>query len=482
VKTAFKVIISFALAAAILFSLSSCVTINTPKKAEESTADAPESESAGTEYDYKKVENNFIEVMKSYLFRLGDADFGGASFLIAAPNTSLIDGEGKGLAMSEEILLRNRDVEDKLNVKISSKLVDVDTLYDTLRSTCMTNDFFADAVMIPQYCVHQFAAAGILFNFNTLPFADFESDFNIKSGVEAAMANSTGWALGGWSTLDEDSLPAVFFNKALVRETGLGDPYELVRNGKWTWDAFFAYTAALPSLDEGLLYSYGCESISSSLADAVYFSEGNRFITSGLGTYPAVAMDGTALAHTVNTERALFGDDKKVMNPSEAIEIFADGGSMFLIDRLGTMKTICTSKAVWGVLPMPKQSEEQAGYCSLVGPEALMLAVPANSTGAEKVSRVTAAMNICSLGSLVDAYLQDCMYYYLRDNDSIDSVEAICYGAVWDMAYSAGGYDDSIPNATYYAIRNVSEGNGEIQEYIDNYAYGASVALSGLFP
>jgi len=489
VKSLFHRIISAATAISLTLALTSCISINLPKDDASKETEKEKCESAVVEYDYDIVENDFMRLMNSYLNFMGDADFGGSSFLIATPDTALVDGDGAGLALSEDVALRNRDVENKLNVKISSKKIDSDSMYDAVYNACLSNDYFADIIMIPQYRVYQYAAAGILFNLNSLPFADFESGFNIESGVTAAMAGSTGWALGGWATLDEDSLPAVFFNKELIEKTGLADPYDLVESGEWTWDAFFEYTSALSGINaertaEGLsdAYSFGSQNSADSLADAVYFSEGNRFILSGLGNVPAVAMDQDSSYHTMQTEQSLFNDPQRIQNPLEAVNVFADGGSMFLIDSLGTMKTISNSKAVWGVLPMPKKGTDQENYRSLVSPDGLMYAVPANTTGQEKVSRVMSAMNICSLGFFVDAYLKDCMYYYLRDNDSVASVEKVCYGAVWDMAYSAGGYDAAIPNATYFAVRNIYENNNDIQFYLDSYAFGANNALSRLFP
>ncbi len=478
------------LCAVMLISLASCISVNLPPKDTqgETSAEEETESAAATDYGYSIVENDFIRVKDKYLNIIGRADYNGAAYMIATPSPSLIEEDGSPSAMSEFVARRNRELEERFNVKISCRTVDPVSMFDEVQASCLANDFYADTLMIPQYYLHAYIASGLLMNMNSLPFADFESGFNMESGVNAGSAISAVYAVGGWATMDPGGLPAVFFNKEYVEKTGLEDPYLLVRNGEWTWDKYFEYTAALPDLNaerdtskEILIYSCGSKNDASSLADIIYFSEGNKFVLSGRGQYPMIAMDGQSAAHTVATARKVYSDPDRIMDPAQAQDVFASGGAMFLIDRLDTMKTIAPSDAVWGVLPVPKKSAEQEKYYSLVPPETLMFAVPANSTGAEKVSRMISALAACSLGSSVDAYVTDCMNYYLRDNNSTFSVEKICYGAVWDMAYSLAGHDTNISDCTYSAVRGVAAGDAELDQYINTYANGASAAMARLF-
>ncbi|MBQ7669246.1 MAG: extracellular solute-binding protein [Clostridia bacterium] len=485
-------IIALAAAFSMLFALTSCININKPdglttesgETDTEPTSETDGNETQSDEPDYNIVENQFINQINAYLNLAGSADFGGASFLIASPSTSLIDGEDKGLFLSELYEARNRDVEDKYNVVISTKKVDLNSMYDQLSAAKYTGEFYADSVMIPQYAVQRFAVSGLLLNMNSLPFLDLDSGFNIESAVNAGSGRSTVWAVAGWSTLDEDILTGVFFNKDLVKETGLEDPYKLAHDDRWTWDAFFEYTSAVSGLDgtDGeKIYSYGSQNAYISLADSVYFSEGNTFVSSGLGTTPVISVDAESSSHTFETFRKLYDDENKIQNSLDAIKIFADGGAMFLIDQLGTMKTIKNSKAVWGILPMPKKDVSQENYISLMPSDSMMIAVPNSNSGTEKAGRVISALNICSVGYLIDYYLTNAMYYYLRDNSSIENVEKICYSAVWDMAYTIGGYDSFIPNSTYFAVRDVFENGHDIQNYLDYYSSGANATLSRFF-
>ncbi len=459
-------LISLAAAASLILSLVSCVSINLPKKDGAATESESESKYTPPPYDYDVVENNFIHEMNTYLNMLGSADYGAASVMIAAPSASPVTGDGLPAALSEETVLRNRSVEEKLNVVISAKSTTDDAAYTALWDAKYSGEFFADIIMIRQDEVARFASDGLLTNLKSLPFADFESGFNVKSGVKAAMANSTGYAVAGWATLDADSLPAVFFNKAAIAKADLEDPYELVKSGRWTWDRLFEYASATSGV---------AVDTPETLADRVLISTGERFTESGLGVTPrvALAVDGASRAAQIA---------RRILDMSAGgADVFASGGASFLVGRLGEMKTLKNSEAVWGILPMPKSSEEQENYFSLVPSDNLVFAVPAGVTGPDKISRVISALNICSYGYHVDAYLTDAMNYYLRDNSSIEMVERICYSATWDMAYTAGPYDGDVASATYNAVRAAATGD-DVAAYLDAYREGADFALSRLFP
>ena len=485
-------IVSFAAAAALILHLTSCVSINLPDKrtgSQGASSSAEPAESYETpEYDYDVVKNDFQKEINRYAAHAGSTDLGGGTVMIATPKEGFFDDDQAGVSMSEASFMRNRAVEKAFNVTIITKTEATDLMYENLSAACLAGDFYADLILIPEYYVHQFAVSGLLMNMNSLPFSDYESGFNIKSGADAAMAMSTGYALGGWATLEPDGLPAVFFNKDIMKDitdkAGLEDPYELARRGEWTWDAFLAYCAAASALndDAGTSYrTYGAGSVSAELADIVFISEGNRFISSGLSNYPTVAYDAASSAGFAATSDSLRADPLRVADPAEAVSLFQSGSSLFLIDRLGAMKTLSNSEAVWGILPVPKDSAERESYSSLVPADALMFAVPANTTGAEKSSRIMTALNIHSIGRMVDAYITDSMYYYVRDNDSLDSIEKICYSAVYDMAYATGGYDDSIGNATYLAARDVFANGGDLASYLDTYSFSAEASLTRLF-
>lgn len=479
-------------AAAVLLSvliLASCgISVNTPTEPEDPSAETDVS-SESTRPDYAIVENDFsLEITKS-LASLEERDYGGVTFLIATPAPNLINEDECGAFMSKYVSQRNEFVAGKYNVTVRAQYYDTQSIFDLLSAAERAGDYFADAVMIPQESIGDFANAGLLFNMNSLPFFNPSAGYNIESGMTAAMGNSTGYAMASWATLEGDKLPAVFFNTELIEKTGLESPYELVKTGRWTWDAFLSYLDAVDTVNsalaaEGLasVSSWGTQNSSLDIADIVYVSEGNRFITSGLGTSPTVSLDADASYKARVDGKALYNHFGKHANSMTALSDFANGDIMFLIDSLGTVKHLSNSPAVWGVLPMPKAEEGDSGYIGLAASDSLFFAIPAGTSNAEEASLVLSAINAASAGLMTDGYVNYTMYYYLRENGSVEMVERICDGAYFDMAYSFGTNDTNISNGTYFGFRNSFEMEHDINFYINRFSQSANRALLRYFP
>lgn len=463
------------------FGMCSCTfnfgTTDTPNTDTES--DTQKTVSPDDDSPFSYVENNFDKTVKMHLNRIGKEDYGGTTFMIASFAPELTDPDKCGTVMSRAVYDRNSLVEEMFNVEIVTKEADPDTIYTELYNATLAGDFYADLIVIPQYYVAQFASSGVLMNLLSLPFSDYSAGYNIESGVNAGAASDSAYALAGWSTLQHDKLPCVFFNKNLFDEAGVDYPYKLVRDGEWTWDKFFEYADAVGK--DGVA-SYGAQNTSQNMGDIVYVSCGNKFVNSGIGNVPTSAVDAEGSVAFCDISYRLFNEPSKVKNSLESISTFANGGSVFLIESLGEIKTLASSNAVWGILPIPKASAEQAGYKTIAPSDTAFFAVPTTCSSVEKTSKITAALNAASLGYITDAYVTDSLYYYLRDNASADSVETVCYSVYYDMAYTAGTSDLAIANATYFAARNVYENNHDINFYINSFSARANNALSRLFP
>lgn len=438
-----------------------------------------------TEKDYIFVENDFSNEVRSHLSKIQTRDYEGAVFQIATPMTPLFNVDECSVGMRDAVADRNYLVENKFNISVVGKNYDSDTLYGMAYKANLAGDYFADLVMIPQYYISQYVTSGMLFNLNSLPFSNFSAGYNIPSGVSAAMGASNGYAVAGWASLDCDTLPCVFFNQDAIEKAGLELPYDLVRRGEWTWDKFFEYTAATTDINGelgGNMYSWGTQNSSLNMADIVYVSEGNSFISGGLGNPVSVTMTYEGSLHAVQNGQKLYSEPLKNTDSMNTIDTFAKGGSLFLIDRMGTMKGIASSETVWGVLPMPKGTPEQEKYYSLAPNDSLFFGALSSIKNAEVVSLVLSSLNAASMGNMVDAYVNNSMYYYLRNNDSVEMVEKVCYGVTYDMAYSFGNSNLAISNGTYFGLRNVYEMNHDMNFYINRFQGGANNALYRLFP
>lgn len=137
---------------------------------------------------------------------------------------------------SEDIAIQKiNDAEKKYNVKIEYvKFGDYDKYVQNLTTTALSGEPFADV-----------AALELFWSFPKLVNQGFLVPIDDQIDLSDATAY-TAWMKSGGSFQGKqygyyDGTPSPFgliYNKSLVQKLGLEDPYELQKNGQWTWEKF----------------------------------------------------------------------------------------------------------------------------------------------------------------------------------------------------------------------------------------------------
>ena len=456
-----------------LLMLSSCgiIAINPPSidNGEETTL-PPETTPPYQVSEYEKYEANYSKEVTKFLHDVSDADYGGGSFLVATPKSALIvPDETVGAVLSKEMKLRNDFIESELNIVVSEKLVDKNTMYDQIRQAIKSVSYYSDLILLPQSDLGKYVLGGAVANLSSLPGINLEGGYYNHSAVEAGGGASKIYGIAGNACLDMDALSAVFYNKTLMSQITEENVYSLVDSGNWTWAKFLEYANGVSKLGEGY-YSFGSQNAAMYLSDLIYVSCGQKFVSVPKDSMPQLAFTADSANPVIDTIKSVLNHEKRNDNSLEAINSFANGNTLFLIDKLSTMEAIANSKADWGVLPLPKYNTEQKEYYSLAyGEDALFFAMVPTVSDTQKVSNVLALLNIASYGDLPGAYAENAMIYYLRDNTSTRMVDIIINSATYDFAYSYSNVRNSIASATFTAIRNPSIGVSSVANYLNSW-------------
>lgn len=431
--------------------------------------------------EHEKFTANYTDEISKFMFDIKDADYGGGSLLVATPKAStIVPDDTAGAVISKEIEERNSFIKDKLNIVISEKYVDPTLLYNEMRAAVKSGSYYADLVMYPQSQMGAHVVAGNLVNLYSMPGLNLQGEYYNRTAVEAGGGASKIYGIAGDAALTPDCLTAVYFNRDIVTAMGLESPYDHVDNGTWTWEKFFEYCAYANAANG--TFSYGAQNTSLYLADLVYFSCGGRFVTAADGAMPTIAINLEWTLPVVDTAKRLLSEANRNTNNMTAIDAFANGTSLFLIDELSTMTSLSTSPANWGVLPLPKYTAEQEGYKTLAFyDDALFFGVVPTISDSDKTANVLTALNIAAYGATGDAYAENAMCYYLRDNDSTRMVDIIMKSAVYDLAYSYAVNYDAIATATFTAIRNPATGYRETAYYVNGWTHSFNAAMNRLF-
>ena len=229
-------------AAAIIFSAAACGESSEPSaQAQQTAAQAGESVPAAEE---TTAETSILDTLPTGL------DFEGYEIHILAPASLdetyaayLMPEEENGDILNDTAYRRNRDVEERYNVKLVNSFIDGGQLTSTLNKsvTAGSDDY--------QYC--HFGSAwespisliksGALMNLREMPELNLDSPgFYTEFTNELTINNRSYVAFSQYG--NAGALPLyMVFNKNMIADYGLDLPYQAIFDGVWTWDMFQSY-------------------------------------------------------------------------------------------------------------------------------------------------------------------------------------------------------------------------------------------------
>ena len=154
--------------------------------------------------------------------------------------------EQTGEILNDARYLRNSTVEERLGVKLKTIEEYGNTKgsgsgYTLITKSVLAADAAYDAGMIAGYDVCNLACAGYLCDLNALPYLDLTKPWwDQKANDDMMIQNHMFFTTGDISTADNDATCCILFNKKLISDFGLDDPYAAVTDGTWTFDRMTA--------------------------------------------------------------------------------------------------------------------------------------------------------------------------------------------------------------------------------------------------
>ena len=473
-------LLSLILAVVMLFSSCGVLSVNRPFDKEETTVDVADTKRPITEFE--AVRNEYNTESESFMKDLSDNDYKGvAAKIVTSKKKLVLPEESIGTVLSKDLEERNSSVESTLNISLICEERDPDTMFKEIRACILTDTYYADAIMYPQSFVGNFVTGGAVMNLRGLPAFETDQEYLYPSAVAAGTGGDAIYAVAGPASLNPDGLSALYFNKDIIAALGLESPYDLVDRGEWTIDKYLEYLNAASAHET--YHGYTSQNSNPYLTDLFFFSQGEHLTVSNLGTYPVVTLSSEKTGAVLAKIKEAVALEKSAGGALTAINDFAAGNILFLIDRLDSMKSLANSACSWGILPMPKYDAEQEKYATLAYyDETLFFSAVTTAPNYEMTADLIACINIMTYGYTNDAYCTNASYYYLRDNDSIRMLSTVLENPVYDFAYSfAGTRYNAIPSVSFMAIRNNVAGVSTLERYLNMWTGQFNNAMYSLF-
>ena len=179
----------------------------------------------------------------AYLDSMPDVDLGGYNFVIAEAcyytSEDRPNMEAGSSDLADEILARNKAIEDKFNCKITYEYYDPTSFYEDNYTLIMSGEKVADIMDVTLFTYGKLEVGDYLYDLNTLPNVDFTKEHWLTIYDDTAV-HHTGERYGASAMFANPYTHGfgVYFNKRLIEELNLENPYDLVAENNWNWETF----------------------------------------------------------------------------------------------------------------------------------------------------------------------------------------------------------------------------------------------------
>lgn len=275
------------------------------------------------------------------------------------------------------------------------------------------------------------------------------------------------------------------FNKKMMTELGKEEPYDLVREYKWTLDVFNDYTADITNDMNGdgeMDYDadrYGLSSWMMDIPFSMFYGAGGMLASLDENGKPVLEYEQADIVDRyekifrgIIRQNAYFVIDVSLYETS--YECFEGGHALFYDTTLSKIKNFLSEmNDDYGIVPVPMYDEMQKEYQSFVNGATGFIMINATEKDPAYVGTILDAMARYNYQYVspklfeVISKLQS-----VRDEDSSEMVEYIIRNRVYDLAYF---FDLDISNVV---LSQLKEGKEEITSALKSADKSSSKALS----
>jgi hypothetical protein len=315
---------------------------------------------------------------------------------------------------------------------------------------------------------------------NGVPNLDFEKPWWDKSIMsQLSIMNKSYAAYGDILATNYNTFRVIMFNKLLISEYGLENPYEMVKKNTWTLDNFYNMFKNASKdingdgvMDEKDLYGF---LIQKGAPMAFYYSAGEPIIEKTSEDLPVLNTGGERALQVMGKISGIwnakggvmFGSDYSHRSVGFAAQYlqqtFEDNRGLFYGEVLDLVEYVRSAEVALGIIPMPKFDENQKEYISYGdGFCTNLMIIPITNPDTGRTGAILEAMAAESKYTLLPAYYDITLKSkFARDNESEEMLDIIFKNKVISI-------DDLYSWGMHGAIQGALEsGRGEFASAVE---------------
>ncbi|MBQ9133946.1 MAG: extracellular solute-binding protein [Clostridia bacterium] len=423
-----------------------------------------------------------------------ELDISGEFRILVSGNSDVNDFESEddeGTTVEIAIYRRNAMIQEKYGVEITNEDVvkfnsatGSGTGFTKVYTDYMAGESNYDAAMIGTYDVATLAYSGYIHDLNDIQYLDLSKSYwDQKANKDLSIAGRMYYTTGDISIADNKFTHAILFNKDLIKDYDLENPYELVRNNQWTLEKFSSMVKQVgEDLNQDGVYN------ASDLYGLLTWKDPLLAVLASAGEKIATINDNGQLELTLYSERvlglydqftAILYDQAHVYDyqydnvtggstPSSTWDtnrdaIFNEERAVFYHNVVRTGERHRDSEVDFGFLPYPKMDASQEDYGHFVSAyHTQFLCVPEAVENYARTGIILEELAYYGKQLLTPAYYEQTLIgQTTRDEESAEMLDIIFATRVYDVGiyYNIGTYKEQLVNMhrTRQAISSMYE-------------------------
>ena len=245
-----------------------------------------------------------------------------------------------------------------------------------------------DMIAAHSFTIGNCAVKGLNSDLMELDYLDWEKPWWPDNLIKQATINDKLYfASGDISANVIYMMYVTFFNRDMIQNRGLEDPYQLVKDHKWTIDKMIEMCAGIYEDTDGS----GTPTIGDLYGQYAYTLHLDVFIA-GCGVSFLESSDGEVKISDGFTSEKMTDIVSKLANffssndkaylltvNSNVSQWFAKGLSLFWNDRCRNASSFKENETPFGIIPNPMYDEEQENYITVLGNPFSLYAIPTDA-------------------------------------------------------------------------------------------------------
>lgn len=416
-----------------------------------------------------------------------DADFvvlvNGDSFEQYA-SAEVLPQESSDSGLQDAVKTRNDLIEERFGITLKEFRTEAQTnMVSVIRTNAVAGVSEYDLVMPYMSDAATLAMEGLFFDLAKTEHIHLNESYYDQGAVSGlSVTGKNYFATGDLSLLSFACTHAMIFNKDMIRENGLENPYELVENGEWTIDKLQEMARKVTAESDGVsgwgyADTYGFL-VNGNFAGSMFIGAGHRFTSKNANDEPVISINDSGAVNAIEKISALINDKgatAQIVDGSDfytsavaagknvwtaANEVVANKTVLFraiaLIDVFDMGQYDCN----FGVLPTPKLDTAQEQYYNRVSTlYASCVAIPINVKDLTMSAVITDALMQASTDTIKKAYFDVIMKgRKIADLESEKMLDIIFDSRVYDLGsiYNWGGTSEYDTNSITGFLNSVA--------------------------